>query len=118
MRLTFIQFPLFTHHWRAMGLTDDDLRSLESALLKQPEAGDVVKGAGGLRKTRFAPESSGKGKSGSIRVCYAYYPKYDRVYLMTLYGKNRKWDLTPAEVTTIRSLLRRLTAALARGENP
>ncbi len=47
-------------------LSDDDYRKLQSYLLQKPDAGDLVKGSGGVRKVRWA--SSGKGKSGGLRV--------------------------------------------------
>jgi len=39
-----------------------------------PEAGDIVRGSGGVRKVRWAPE--GKGKSGGVRIMY-YWKKSD-----------------------------------------
>ncbi len=39
-------------------------------LLKNPEAGDVIEGTGGLRKIRYADEKRGKGKRGGLRVIY------------------------------------------------
>lgn len=41
-------------------LSDDDYRGLQSYLLQKPDAGDIVRGSGGVRKVRWAP--SGKGK--------------------------------------------------------
>ena len=38
--------------WEGLGLTDDDLCELEGHLLKNPEAGVVMPGAGGLRKQK------------------------------------------------------------------
>jgi hypothetical protein len=42
---------------RRLGMTDEDQRAIEQALLDHPDAGDVVAGTGGLRKIRFAPRS-------------------------------------------------------------
>ena len=34
---TFIQTKEFTRNWKLLGLSDDDMRRLELALLKNPE---------------------------------------------------------------------------------
>ncbi|MEM5387217.1 hypothetical protein VSR68_26975 [Paraburkholderia phymatum] len=40
--------------------------------MPNPEAGDAIKGAGGLRKVRFGDARRGKGKRGGLRVIYYY----------------------------------------------
>ena len=67
MTRTFIEVPLFTKRWKEIGLNDNDLRSLQIMLLKDPESGPVMEGTGGIRKVCFPLEN--KGKSGSVRVC-------------------------------------------------
>ena len=49
-------------------LTDEEYRGLQSYLLQKPDAGDLIKGSGGVRKVRWAP--AGSGKSGGIRAIY------------------------------------------------
>jgi hypothetical protein len=62
---------------------------------KDPECGEVMTGTGGFRKVRVARE--GMGKSGGARVVYVY--KNDRypAFLMTVFPKNKKANLTKAE---------------------
>lgn len=60
MTRTFIQTNEFVKKWEEMGLTDEDLRRLELEIMKNPHAGTVIQGTGGLRKMRFAFEGSGK----------------------------------------------------------
>jgi hypothetical protein len=74
--LSLIQLSEFRNNWNRLKLTDDDLRRLEAEILIDPESPPVMRGTGGLRKMRFAPPSSGGGKSGGIRVCYAYFPEF------------------------------------------
>jgi hypothetical protein len=57
--------------------------------------GDVLAGTGGIRKVRFA--RSGRGKSGGVRVIYYYYGAETPIYLLEIFGKNEKADLTAAE---------------------
>ena len=46
--------PEFDRQWEKIGLDDDDLRQLQEALLRNPKAGDVIRGTKGLRKIRIA----------------------------------------------------------------
>ena len=43
---------------------------LQATLMRSPEAGDPIAGAGGLRKLRFADARRGKSKRGGLRVIY------------------------------------------------
>jgi hypothetical protein len=65
--VVFIETSIFTKLLPNY-LSDDDYRSLQSYLLQKPDAGDIVRGSGGVRKVRWAP--AGKGKSGGIRAIY------------------------------------------------
>ena len=49
-------------------LSDDEYRALQAYLMQKPDAGDLIKGSGGVRKVRWASE--GMGKSGGVRVIY------------------------------------------------
>lgn len=42
MNRTFIEVPQFTKKWQMLGLTDDDLKALEEALLNDPKTGDAI----------------------------------------------------------------------------
>lgn len=109
----FVHLPSFDAAWQSLGMTDADLGRLEQTIIADPDAGDVIPGAGGLRKLRFAP--GGKGKSGGLRVCYASFPGFGVVLLAVAFGKGRKADLSPAEKKAIRELLRDYGDAL-KGE--
>ena len=106
MTRTFIQTTEFERNWKELGFTDDDLRRLELEILKNPKTGAVVQGTGGLRKMRFAFE--GTGKSGSVRVCYVDFVIYETVYLVTVYPKNKKDNLSKAEKNEIKKLIEAL----------
>ena len=74
MRFSFAQVVVFVARWRKLRLTDEDLQALERQIAADPDAGDVMRGTGGVRKLRFAPPSWNTGKSGAARVCYAASP--------------------------------------------
>ena len=110
MTRTFIQTSEFLKNWERLGLTDDDLRKLELEILKNPKVGAVIRGTGKLRKMRFA--FKGEGKSGSVRICYVDFTAYNTVYLITVYPKNEKDNLTQAECKNIHKMIELLEARL------
>lgn len=72
-------------------LTDEEYRGLQTYLLQKPDAGDLIKSSGGVRKVRWAP--AGSGKSGSIRVIY-YWKKSDHeIWMLTLYSKSERTSI-------------------------
>jgi mRNA-degrading endonuclease RelE of RelBE toxin-antitoxin system len=64
-------------------------------IARNPKAGDIIPGTGGVRKMRFAVQ--GKGKRGGVRVIYYYYNDRNPVLLFTVFGKNEKSDLREKE---------------------
>jgi hypothetical protein len=59
----------------------------------------------GLRKIRFAPGGWGAGKSGGVRVCYAYFPRYGLVYLCAVFAKDGQANLSNEERNEYRTVL-------------
>jgi hypothetical protein len=107
---SFIHTDTFDADWEDLELGDEDLVRLQIVLIDDPQAGDVITGTGGLRKLRFARPR--EGKSGSLRVCYAFFPTHGIVLFVAVYGKTSKADLTPSEKRYIRHLLEQFKAAL------
>ena len=103
MERTFIQSREFSKQWDALGFNDDDLRLLELDILQNPSKYPVVKGTGGMRKGRFALENT--GKSGGVRVCYVDFVFAETIYLITVYAKADKDNLTKAERNSIKTAL-------------
>ena len=103
MTRTFIQTLEFVKNWGNLGFTDDNLRRLEWEILQNPKRGDIIPGTGRLRKMRFAREDA--GKSGGVRICYVDFEEKRTVYLITVYSKNRKDNLSPSECQQIRKLI-------------
>ena len=83
--LTFVESKLFTslvHKY----LPDDEYAALQQALTDNPEAGDMMRGSGGVRKMRWG--TAGRGKRGGIRVIYYLRPRQGEIWMLTLYAKN------------------------------
>jgi hypothetical protein len=84
------------------------LRQIQSELLKNPEAGSVISGTGGLRKFRSPDAGRGKGKRGGYRVIYLDLPHVERTYLLALYDKGEKDDISSDEKKILRALAHEL----------
>jgi hypothetical protein len=107
---SFTHTKKFDADWTELGMSDEDLARLQNALIDNPEVGDVIAGTGGLRKMRFA--RPGEGKSGSVRICYAFVPTHGVILLMKVYGKNVLVNLTAADKKAIKRRLGQLNAEL------
>ena len=112
MKREFIETPSFTKRWFALGFNDDDLAELQQFLIKNPNAGDMMVGTGGLRKLRFAFED--KGKSGSARVCYVDFATFEKNYLLQVFSKDEKPNLTAAEKNEVKRIIGILKAEAAK----
>ena len=115
MKRTFIEVPLFTKRWKEIGLTDDDLRSLQILLLKDPKSGPIIEGTGGIRKVRYPLEH--RGKSGSVRVCYTDFEEYEVTYLITAFTKKTQENLTDSEKNVLKKLVKHLRTEAGRNRS-
>jgi len=99
----FIETPTFTK--RVVELMDDEsYRELQSHLALHPEAGDLIRGTGGMRKIRWA--GSGRGKRGGLRVIYYWWTAADRISMLLVYPKSEQDDLSPAQAKLLRNILK------------
>jgi hypothetical protein len=92
----FIEAPAFTR-FRDNYLDDDGFAELQKNLAENSELGDLVPGAGGIRKLRWRDARRGKGKRGGLRVIYYCFLSEEEIWLLTLYDKNEATDLTRSE---------------------
>ncbi len=104
---TVVETPEFRGRVRAL-LAEEELGTLVNYVAANPDAGDVMVGTGGARKLRWA--AKGKGKSGGIRVVTFFGGSAVPVFLLTVFGKGEKANLTKAERNELRSVLSRLVA--------
>jgi len=86
-------------------LNDEELRELQMGLVHDPEAGDLIPGAGGIRKLRWKDSRRGKGKRGGLRVIYYCFLSDEEIWLLTLYDKDEAVDLSKSEKEQLRRSL-------------
>ncbi len=99
--MVFYETPIFTEQIVSL-LDDDSYRELQSALILQPEAGDLIPRSRGLRKIRW--RVAGKGKRGGIRVIY-YTVTRDQIYMLYAYAKSRQENMTQEQTNRLRGLV-------------
>jgi len=102
--MEILEAPAFTRLLHDY-LDDEQYRALQTELIRNPDAGDVMPGTGGFRKMRWADSQRGKGRRGGLRVIYYYFEGDRQIWLMTLYGKNESADLSPAEKRALKSAI-------------
>ncbi|GHT89780.1 hypothetical protein AGMMS49545_01000 [Betaproteobacteria bacterium] len=103
--MEFIETPVFTRLMTRL-MSDDEYSELQQTLVDNPEAGDIIKAGGGIRKVRFALE--GRGKSGGVRVIYYWRKNAYEIYLLLIYPKSKKDNLTDKEVDVLRKIVQEL----------
>lgn len=87
-------------------LDDEEFARLQAVLLARPDAGDMIRGSGGVRKIRWT--SRGTGKRSGIRVIYYWITKKDQILLLTLYKKGEADDLSRDQIKEIRKVVKSL----------
>ncbi|MGH8148299.1 MAG: hypothetical protein ACREPY_18465 [Rhodanobacteraceae bacterium] len=91
--LTIIETPLFSKLWPDYW-TEDERTDFAAHLSANPEAGDVIPGAGGCRKVRWM--RAGSGKRGGVRVIYYNQLADDSIVLLLIYAKNVRDTIAPS----------------------
>ena len=87
-------------------LTDDERFELVSFLALNPTAGVLIPGAGGARKLRWG--TSGRGKSGGARVITYYHCEGCPIFLLSIYLKSERENLSRAEIIAFKVVCKEL----------
>jgi hypothetical protein len=103
--MLFIETPTFTRLISSL-LPDEEYAKLQEELLKRPDAGDLIKNGGGIRKLRW--KRPGSGKSGGVRVIYYWMANDGTILMLVVYPKSTKDNLTDQETAILRKLVKEL----------
>lgn len=98
----FVETSIFTKEIERL-LPDEEYRMLQTALMLRPDAGQLIRGSGGLRKIQW--NLPGKGKRGALRVIHFGDPP-DKIFMLLPYKKNEREDLTPSQLKVLKSLMK------------
>ena len=89
-------------------MSEKEREAVVELLAASPEVGDLIPGTGGLRKIRVP--LAGRGKRGGARVIYYYYDVTLPIYLLLVYAKNERDDLSSAQKVVLQRLVRTIVA--------
>lgn len=110
MIVTVVETPEFQRRARSL-MSEADRLALIDFVARNPTTGVSI--GGGVRKFRFARE--GGGKSGGYRVIHFFSPDDEApIFLITVFAKNEKANLTPSETEMVRELGRLLSKSYRR----
>ncbi|MBI2378559.1 MAG: type II toxin-antitoxin system RelE/ParE family toxin [Deltaproteobacteria bacterium] len=101
--LTVVETPEFIVRAERL-MTVEEKSALINRMAASPASGDLIPGTGGARKLRLAGRR--KGKSGGFRVITFFHNWGMPVFLLDIYGKNERIDLTEAEKNELRAVLK------------
>ena len=99
--VTVVETPEFLAATRKL-MDEEEHSLLVDYLAHNPAEGDLIPGAGGVRKLRWGLE--GRGKRGGARVIYFYHSPNLPLFALTAYAKNQRDDLTQDQRDEFRQL--------------
>jgi len=109
---TVVETPEFAASARRV-LSDTERADLIDYLAATPGAGELMPGTGGARKLRWG--AKGKGKRGGARVITYYGGPELPVFLMAVFAKGERANLTKAERNELREVLASLAVEYRKG---
>lgn len=109
--MTVVETPWFLRD-AASALAEPERQKLVTFFAANSEAGIVMAETGGIRKLRWGTQ--GRGKRGGVRVIYYYHSEARPLFLLNVFAKNEKANLSKAERNELRSLAARLVAGYQR----
>ena len=99
--ITVVETPSYMRKAEKL-LSEEERAEVVTLIAEDPECGVLMRGTSGVRKVRFARQ--GSGKSGGYRIIYFFHDLDMPVYLLTVFVKSTKSNLTQAECNQLRSL--------------
>ncbi len=100
--MVIVETSIFTRQVEEL-LAHEEYWKLQAALVNRPNMGTVMRGTGGLRKTRWT--LGGQGKRGGVRVIYYWAVAQEQLLMLLMYRKTERDDLSPAQVKTLKVLV-------------
>jgi mRNA-degrading endonuclease RelE of RelBE toxin-antitoxin system len=97
---SFIETKLFTGLVQQY-LADNEYQELQGFLMARPNAGDIIRGTGGVPKLRW--RASGRGKRGGYRVIYHVRMEQGLIWMLTMYPKSVRDNISPHVLRKIRN---------------
>ena len=81
-----------------------------------PSKGALIVGTGGARKIRWTADVN-QGKSGGVRVLYYYHNQSVPIFLFTVFGKNKKANITQNERNLLKTIINKIVQAYEENDH-
>ena len=104
---TIAETNSFQKRVKSLGISSDEVTDMISSIAKSPDSGTPL--GAGLYKIRIARKDT--GKSGGYRVLYFYKPIDMPIFLITIFAKNEKDNITNSEKNKLVELCNTLSAS-------
>ena len=92
--------------------SDDEREAFIDFIARNPEAGDIIRDGERVRKVRWGRQ--GRGKRGGVRVIYFFHDLETPLYLLLVYAKAVRTDLSPDAKKAVREFAERIKQARRR----
>lgn len=102
MLMTVAELPEYRRRAEKL-LSQSERDDIVSYIAAMPGEGDLIRGTGGVRKLRW--QRGGRGKSGGVRVIYYFHSERMPLYLLTVFAKNERADLSQSERNELATLV-------------
>ena len=100
--ISIVELPSFLQDAERI-FTEDERSRLADFLAANPHFGDVIPGTGGIRKVRWG--AKGMGKRGGARVIYYFRDLNMPVFLLAVYTKGEKSNLTAGQKEVLKNMV-------------
>lgn len=107
---TVIETAAYLAAAKDAGMDADEMANVVTIIAENPTAGAIMPGCGGARKLRVAKR--GGGKSGGFRVITYFAGDDVPAFLLTVFGKGEKDNLTKAEQNALAGMTKTLRESL------
>lgn len=105
MKRVFVRTALFDRKAKQAGVDENSVREFELELMRQnmTMGTHITSNIWKVRWTR-----PGTGKSGGVRIFYFDYPQLEYCFLLTLFSKNEKDNLSPKEIALLADMVKEI----------
>ena len=107
-----VETPAYLAAAANAGMSKQDRETVVATVARIPTTGALMVGTGGCRKVRIA--GRGKGKSGGYRVITFFAGVAMPVFLLTVFSKGEKADLTKGERNALAAVAKTIVATYGR----
>jgi len=100
----------------ATRMSETERQAFITFIAGHPEDGALMVGTGGIRKSRWGVGS--RGKSGGVRVIYYYHNPTMPLFLLTVFAKNERDNLSRHDKNSLRQVVTEIVRTYGARHTP